>query len=255
MRLDQIGQFYKNIENPESAISRAVQAGRVQFPLNEHQIRLVHRRIADIEEEFLPALKQQLVEEQGNLQAFLNTQAPRNWEKLKDSYKGRLVKQIEAEINHLKEERKMLRDALRVTERMEAARRKAETQEKARLFNEKAQNMVEKARSMPQEAELVLELARALKGKSLEQAFGGVLTAITRYEDLEVEKRFLEQEYGLVLDSIPALQVNGGDPLREACEQILGRPLEIKRNRFWRRVWAEQRAQDRDEAARRLLGR
>lgn len=250
MSQDELQQFFRDLNEPGSLRGRDIPENVV---FDDRELDLARRRIERIENELVPALKDELREKEGALERFLKTQPPRNWEKLRQWWETEHgTNKMRAQMASLKLEQSKLTEVIERTQHVQAERRALEGKEKAKGFSEKARNIVEKAKSIPKEASAVVELAEALNGRSLEEVFGGILKAAIWYTDLPIEKRHLEEIYNLVLDDVPSLKADGHERLRAAVEQLIGRSLEIGRNPRWRRVAAEQKATDRDRAAQRL---
>lgn len=248
---EQAREFMRGIDDPGGALGSNLPPDAVLD--NPETLRLAELRIARIEEELLPEVRERLEEDRVAMETFVKAQPPRNWERTREWWrKDRGSERLGKRIAELEEEKERLVAAIERTRQAEADRRIREGQERAQKFAEKVRNTVEKAKSLPKEATLVIELAHALDGRSLEETFSGILRAAIQSPDLEVEKRHIEESFNLILDDVPRLKVGGHEEFRRAVEQLIGRKLVIERNMRWRRVAAEQKAADRDRAAQRL---
>ena len=255
MKNHEATQFMRTLNNPHKAIANLVMNLPNGEVLTGAQIKVARERIQDIDEE-LPEVKQELEELEKTREAWItSTQPARNWDNFRADPPGDL-RRVREILPSLGAERKLLIKAIKKAENAEAVRGKAEGTAMAELLPQKARAIIEKSQSLHDERVMLVQLAVALKGKSLQEAFASIVRTPYLFEDLQTEKRYIEETHGLVLDDLPegpGADLDEFSGLRKACEQLLGKPLEgIEGNFKWKRIWAGFRGKDRDEAYQRL---
>lgn len=255
MKMNEASRFMRDISRaPEENLSRAILSGKFpNRPLSEKERILLRRRIADIDEKLQEALEA-LADAESERDRVFKTMAPRNRSESKLPWNVReKLEQASTLAKSLENERSILEKKIKESLLAEQIQRQELGEKKAAEFTAKARKFIETISEKPDTADLVVELAKALNEKNLEQAFMPFLKAKSVMEDLATERRYVLEAYSIEVDELPkAPNLDYVPDLQAALSKLLGKKLQIPRSRIWQRVWAEQRASDRDAAAKRL---